>query len=54
MRKGINYWSFPGGLDGKKDFKQAVQEAKALKGPVQVSIVKSAAPPVVESLTAIQ
>lgn len=30
MRKGINYWSFPGGLDGKYDFGQAVAEAKRL------------------------
>jgi hexulose-6-phosphate isomerase len=30
MRKGINYWSFPGGLEGKKDFAEAVREAKAL------------------------
>lgn len=30
MRKGINYWSFPGGLDGKKDFAEAVKEAKEL------------------------
>lgn len=30
MRKGINYWSFPGGLEGKKDFAEAVKEAKAL------------------------
>ncbi len=30
MKKGINYWSFPGGLDGKKDFAAAVREAKAL------------------------
>ena len=30
MRKGINYWSFPGGLEGKKDFAQAAKEAKKL------------------------
>lgn len=30
MKKGINYWSFPGGLDGKKDFAEAVKEAKEL------------------------
>ena len=30
MRKGINYWSFPGGLEGKKDFAEAVREAKEL------------------------
>ena len=30
MKKGINYWSFPGGLEGKKDFAAAVKEAKAL------------------------
>ncbi|MFB3880337.1 MAG: sugar phosphate isomerase/epimerase family protein [Armatimonadota bacterium] len=30
MRKGINYWSFPGGLEGKKDFAAAVKEAKDL------------------------
>lgn len=31
MKKGINYWSFPGGLDGKKDFAEAVEEAKDLR-----------------------
>jgi len=30
VKKGINYWSFPGGLEGKKDFAEAVKEAKAL------------------------
>ncbi len=30
MKKGINYWSFPGGLEGKKDFAAAVKEAKKL------------------------
>ncbi len=30
MKKGINYWSFPGGLDGKKDFAEAAKEAKEL------------------------
>ncbi len=30
MRKGINYWSFPGGLEGEKDFAAAVSEAKDL------------------------
>jgi len=30
VKKGINFWSFPGGLDGSKDFAQAVAEAKAL------------------------
>jgi L-ribulose-5-phosphate 3-epimerase len=30
VKKGINYWSFPGGLDGKKDFAEAVKEAKEL------------------------
>ena len=30
MRKGINYWSFPGGLDGKMDLGKAVAEAKRL------------------------
>jgi hexulose-6-phosphate isomerase len=30
MKKGINYWSFPGGLEGKKDFTTAVREAKEL------------------------
>ena len=30
MKKGINFWSFPGGLDGSKDFAEAVAEAKAL------------------------
>ena len=30
MKKGINFWSFPDGLDGTKDFATAVQEAKAL------------------------
>lgn len=30
MRKGINYWSFPGGLDGKADLGEAVKEAKRL------------------------
>lgn len=30
MKKGINYWSFPGGLEGKMDFSAAVKEAKKL------------------------
>ena len=30
MQKAINYWSFPGGLEGTKDFAEAVKEAKAL------------------------
>jgi L-ribulose-5-phosphate 3-epimerase len=30
VKKGINYWSFPGGLEGKKDFAAAVKEAKKL------------------------
>lgn len=30
MKKGINYWSFPGGLDGRYDFAAAVKEAKRL------------------------
>jgi hexulose-6-phosphate isomerase len=30
VRKGINYWSFPGGLDGKADLGEAVKEAKRL------------------------
>ena len=30
MKKGINYWSFPGGLEGKMDFAAAVKEAKNL------------------------
>jgi len=30
VKKGINYWSFPGGLEGTKDFAAAVKEAKAL------------------------
>ena len=30
MKKGINYWSFPGGLEGKMDFAAAVKEAKKL------------------------
>ena len=30
MRKGINYWSFPGGLTGEKDFAKACKEAKAM------------------------
>lgn len=30
MRKGINYWSFPGGLDGKADLTAAAAEAKRL------------------------
>jgi hexulose-6-phosphate isomerase len=30
MKKGINYWSFPGGLDGSKDFPEAVREARQL------------------------
>jgi len=30
VKKGINYWSFPGGLEGKKDFATAVREAKEL------------------------
>lgn len=30
MKKAINYWSFPGGLEGKKDFAAAVAEAKEL------------------------
>jgi len=30
MKKGLNYWSFPGGLDGTKDIHEALQETKAL------------------------
>jgi len=30
VKKGINYWSFPGGLEGKKDFSEASREAKEL------------------------
>lgn len=30
MKKGLNYWSFPGGLEGSKDFATAVKEAKNL------------------------
>jgi L-ribulose-5-phosphate 3-epimerase len=30
MKKGLNYWSFPGGLDGVKDIKEAVRETKEL------------------------
>jgi hexulose-6-phosphate isomerase len=30
VKKGINYWSFPGGSDGKYDFAGAVKEAKRL------------------------
>ncbi len=30
MIKAINYWSFPGGLDGTKDVKEAIIEAKQL------------------------
>jgi hexulose-6-phosphate isomerase len=30
MRKGINYWSFPGGMEGKLDIKAAATEAKRL------------------------
>ncbi len=30
MKKGLNFWSFPGGLDGSKDIKEAVREAKEL------------------------
>jgi hexulose-6-phosphate isomerase len=30
MIKAINFWSFPGGLDGKKDVKQAIKEARIL------------------------
>jgi len=30
VKKGINYWSFPGGLEGKMDFAAAVKEAKKL------------------------
>ena len=30
MIKAINFWSFPGGLDGKKDVKEAIIEAKQL------------------------
>jgi len=30
VQKAINYWSFPGGLEGTKDFAEAVKEAKAL------------------------
>lgn len=30
MKKGINYWSFPGGLEGTKDLAEAAQEAKAM------------------------
>jgi hexulose-6-phosphate isomerase len=28
MKKAINYWSFPGGLEGKKSVKEAIKEAK--------------------------
>lgn len=28
MKKAINYWSFPGGMDGSKDLSEAMQEAK--------------------------
>ncbi|MFH1823763.1 MAG: sugar phosphate isomerase/epimerase family protein [Candidatus Firestonebacteria bacterium] len=28
MKKAINYWSFPGGLEGKKSLKEAINEAK--------------------------
>ena len=28
MKKTINYWSFPGGLEGKKDVKEAIRDAK--------------------------
>ncbi|MEI6846276.1 MAG: TIM barrel protein, partial [Candidatus Firestonebacteria bacterium] len=30
MIKAINYWSFPGGLDGTKDVKQAIKDARKL------------------------
>ena len=30
MKKGLNYWSFPGGLDGAKDIKAALRETKEL------------------------
>jgi hexulose-6-phosphate isomerase len=30
VKKGINYWSFPGGLEGKKDIDEAIAEAKKL------------------------
>jgi hexulose-6-phosphate isomerase len=30
MKKGLNYWSFPGGLDGAKDLKAALKETKEL------------------------
>ena len=30
MKKGLNYWSFPGGLDGTKDIKAALRETKEL------------------------
>jgi hexulose-6-phosphate isomerase len=30
VKKGINYWSFPGGLEGKKDFAAAVKQATDL------------------------
>ncbi len=30
MKKGLNYWSFPGGLDGVKDIKEALRETKEL------------------------
>jgi len=30
MRKAINYWSFPGGLEGKMDFGKAAKEARRL------------------------
>ena len=30
MIKAINFWSFPGGLDGTKDVKQAIKEARVL------------------------
>ena len=52
MKKGINYWSFPGGLEGKMDFAAAVKEAKKLgyqgmevclfpEGPLSLDISES-------------
>ena len=52
MKKGINYWSFPGGLEGKMDFAAAVKEAKRLgyqgmevclfpEGPLSLDISES-------------
>ena len=52
MKKGINYWSFPGGLDGKMDIAKAAKEARRLgyegmevclflEGPLSIAMTQS-------------